>query len=161
MEEIAMSKSALRRSSRSNVNATLEPPDTQENPFAGKEFPCSICGNGLEIRITRKNKPYTLCLDCGIQTFFRRKEGITRLLDILNSRSLISGNASEPSLAVILFNRIQQLHAQKKKLTDKQGFILPDPDLQNAIRVVENEIKRVQQELSKLAGRKIRSKDIK
>ena len=156
-----MSKSALRGSSRSNVNVTLEPPSGKENPFAGKEFPCSICGIGLEIRITRKNKPYTLCLDCGIQTFFRRKEGITRLLEILNSGILISGDASEPSRAVILFNRIQQLHARKKQLTDKQGLILSDTDLQNAIRVVENEIKRVQEELSKLAGRKIRHKDIK
>jgi hypothetical protein len=160
MEGITMSKSALRRFSRSNVNVTLGPPDTG-NPFAGMQFPCSTCGNGLDIRLTRKNKPYTLCLDCGIRTFFRGKEGIGRLVEILNSEILISGKASNPDLAVILFNRVQQLRTQKKQLTDKQGLILSDPDLRNAIRVVENEIKRVQQELSELASRKMSRKDIK
>lgn len=101
------------------------------------------------------------CLGCGIQTFFRGKAGIKRLTEIVNSQILISGNGSEAELAVVLFNRIKQLQAQKKQLAEKQGVILPDPDLKNAIRVVENEVKNVQDELSQLAGNKIRREDFK
>jgi len=68
---------------------------------------------------------------------------------------LIVGNNSKPELAVVLFNRIQQLRAQKKELEGEPGLILFDPDFKNAIRAVENETKRVQGELARL-GRKTR-----
>jgi hypothetical protein len=60
-----------------------------------------------------KNKPYTTCLDCGIQTFFRRKVAIKRLKEIVSSKILTAGNGSKTELAILLFNRIQQLRAQK------------------------------------------------
>src|ERR1041385_2378158 len=34
--------------------------------FAGKPFPCPVCNIGLKIKITRKEKPYCICLECGI-----------------------------------------------------------------------------------------------
>ena len=43
------------------------------------------------------------------------------------------------------------LKAQKANLEAKQGLIFVDPDLENAIRSVDIEIKRVQGELEKLA----------
>jgi len=156
-----MSKALLQRPSGTNVNVTLEPVKSPPHPLAGKRYPCSVCGNGLELGFTRKNKPYTTCLDCGIQTFFRGKAGIERLTEIVNSKILIEGNGSETDSAVVLFNRIQQLRAQSKQLTGKRRLIMADPDLQNAIRVVENEIRHVQDELSKLAGCKIRRENTK
>ncbi len=44
-----------------------------------KVFPCPLCQKGLEIKISKKQKPYCVCLDCGIQLFIRGKEGISRL----------------------------------------------------------------------------------
>jgi hypothetical protein len=107
---------------------------------------------GMEIRFTRKknSKPYTTCLACGIQTFFRGQVGIQRLTEIVKSGMFIAGKGSKTELAVILFNRIQQLRAQKIELEGKQGLIILDPDLNNAIRAVDNEIKDVQGELGKL-----------
>jgi|SRR5271154_6603030 len=148
-----MNNGTLQRSNQGNVNVTLEPAGSQGNPLFGKKYPCCLCGNGLEIRFTRKAKPYTTCLGCGIQTFFRGKTGIKRLMEIASSNILIAGKGSKIELAVILFNRIQQVRAQKKQLEETQGLIIRDPDLANAIRAVDNEIKRVQGELAKL-GRK-------
>ena len=42
-------------------------------------FPCPLCQRELKIEISKKQKPYCVCLDCGIQLFVRGKEGISRL----------------------------------------------------------------------------------
>jgi hypothetical protein len=145
-----------------NINVTLAETSAKENPLLGKQFPCCVCGLSLEIRFTRKRnaKPYTTCLACGVQTFFRGKIAIQRLTEIVNSGLLIAGTGSNTEPAVILFNRIQQLRAQKTELKGKQGLIILDPDLKNVIRAVDNEIERVQGELEKLA-RKISREKIK
>ena len=154
-----MSRS-LHQPDTDNVNVTLAETGPKENPLLGKQFPCCVCGLGLEIRFTRKKnpKPYTICLACGVQAFFRGKIAIRRLTEIVNSGMLIAGTGSRTDLAVILFNRIQQLRAQKTELEEKQGLLILDPDLKNAIRAVDNEIKYVQGELAKL-GRNTSRRD--
>ena len=73
---------------------------------------------------------------------------------------LIARKGSRTELAVILFNRIEQLRAQKKpELEGKQRLIILDPDLKNAIRAVDNEIKHVQGELAKLGRKTCRESD--
>jgi hypothetical protein len=62
-----------------NVNITLEGSEKHQNAMLGKFFPCPVCGTSLEIRIARTQKPYCVCIDCGIQIFFRGKTGISRL----------------------------------------------------------------------------------
>ncbi len=136
-----------------NVNITLEGSEDHQNNIAGKFFPCPVCGTSLGIRIARTKKPYCVCIDCGIQIFFRGKTGISRLNKILENELLIAGKDSNASIATVLFNRIQHLKRQKTDLEVKQGLIIRDPDLKNAIRAVDIEIERVQRELEKL-GRK-------
>ena len=148
-----MSSALPRRSRPDGVNVTLGPSDSL-SPLADKEFPCCLCGNPLEIRFTKKNKPYTTCLDCGIQTFFRGKRGIQHLTEVARPEILSAEKGSRTNSAILLFNRIERLQKNKKQLTERQGVIIRNPDLDNAIRVVENEIKSVQQELSELAGQK-------
>jgi hypothetical protein len=138
----------------SNVNITLEGLDKSQNNMVGKFFPCPVCGTSLGIRIARTQKPYCVCIDCGIQIFFRGKAGIARLNKILENELLIAGKDSNASIATVLFNRIQHLKRQKTDLEVKQGLIIRDPDLKNAIRAVDIEIERVQRGLEKL-GRKI------
>ena len=136
-----------------NVNVTW-PGDVQARELVTREkFPCPVCGKGMEIRVSIKRKPYCICDDCGIQLFFRGKRGIRRLRRLLDSDLLITGNESKVDQAVLLFNRIQQLSVQKKRLKAKRGLILSNPDLENAILTVDNEIERLQGELAKLAGK--------
>ena len=123
-----------------------------EKDLQGQEFPCLLCGMGLEIRLTWKQKPYCVCNSCGIQVFFRGKTGIRRLRELLNARSLIVGNESETDRALVLFNHIQQLRGRKKLLEEKRQFFVPDEALETTIRAVDKEIERVQGELEKLAS---------
>lgn len=141
------------KQSQPNVNVTLDR-QVQDNPFAGKVFPCCICSANLDIRLSKRGKPYCTCVQCGIQIFFRGKSGIRRLTEILNLNSFACGTALETAPAIILYRRIAQMRAQKSDLEAKQGLIIRDRDLENTIRVVDNEIKCAQGELAKL-GRKI------
>jgi hypothetical protein len=142
----------------SKVNVTLEGSDNAQNNMTGKFFPCPVCGASLGIRIARTQKPYCVCIDCGIQIFFRGKAGISRLKKIIENELLIAGRDSNASIASVLFNRIQHLKGQKTDLEVKQGLIIRDPDLKNAIRAVDIEIERVQGELEKLGRRTSREK---
>jgi hypothetical protein len=137
-------------SSTANVNVMLDR-KLQDGPFAGRAFPCCVCSTNLEISLSKKGKPYCICRQCGIQIFFRGKTGIRRLTEILNSNNFAYGIALETLPATVLYIRIAQMRLQKKELEAKQGLIIRDPDLENAIRVVDNEIKCAQGELEKLS----------
>ena len=39
-------------------------------------FPCPLCGQGLDVRQTKKKKPYVICDSCGVQLFVRSKAGM-------------------------------------------------------------------------------------
>lgn len=43
-----------------------------------KRFPCCICTSPLEVRDTKKGKPYVICDPCGMQMFVRNGDGIRR-----------------------------------------------------------------------------------
>lgn len=131
------------------TNVTLDA-TTAGLAFAGTSFPCCLCRSALPLKPTKRGKPCCTCNDCGIQIFFRGKTGIARLTQILNSGNLEFGNGFHKMRAVICFMEIEQLRKQKKDLADKTGLIFHDKDLTNAIRAVDNEIKRKQIELAKL-----------
>jgi hypothetical protein len=137
-------------SSTDNVNVMLDQ-KCQDGPFVGRVFPCCVCSANLDIRLSKRKKPYCTCVQCGIQIFFRGKSGISRLTEILNSNKLTHGIALDTAPAIILYGRIAQMRAQKSELEAKQGLIVRDPDLENAIRAVDNEIKYAQGELEKLS----------
>jgi hypothetical protein len=40
------------------------------------KFPCTVCMCPLEVRLTKKNKPYVTCDPCGVQVFIRGPAGI-------------------------------------------------------------------------------------
>jgi len=50
-----------------------------------KLFPCPVCVELREVRLTKKKKPYITCDPCGIQLFVRGPAGIAafqRLIDL-------------------------------------------------------------------------------
>jgi predicted RNA-binding Zn-ribbon protein involved in translation (DUF1610 family) len=40
------------------------------------KFPCPVCTQPLEVRLTKKEKPYVTCDPCGVQLFIRGPAGI-------------------------------------------------------------------------------------
>ena len=92
-----------------NVNVPLGEPESKPHKMAGKSFPCPVCAVNLPIAIARTQKPYCVCMDCGIQIFFRGRVGIARLEAILEDQMLVTGAWSGTNTPELLFNRIQYL----------------------------------------------------
>ena len=144
-------KKSDRRADSDHVTLTLGERQSTANALIGRKFPCQLCGAGLEICISKRLKPYTTCLECGVQNFYRGQKGISRLREVLDSHLLISANESSVDTVVLLYNQIQLLRAQRKGLAGKKLFYLSDPDLENALLTVDNEIERMQGELKRIA----------
>ncbi len=53
---------------------------------------CFLCQTSLDIRTSKKGKPYLVCDDCGIQIFFRLPKGIRRLKQRLNDPAALTDN---------------------------------------------------------------------
>src|SRR5439155_88343 len=81
--------------------------------FSGKPFPCPVCNMGLRLKISRKQKPYCMCLECGIQIFFRGQEGIKRLHKMIRSEEAVATEFNGPARAVFLYNRLQGLRRRR------------------------------------------------
>jgi hypothetical protein len=120
----------------------------------GKEFSCPLCGAGLPILISKRNKPYCTCNACGIQLFVRGKVGISRLRKLASDGILISSSGESASYGIALLNRLEQLKLQRRDLVFKRPLIFADSNVENAIELVDAEIKTVQVELAVIASSK-------
>jgi transcription elongation factor Elf1 len=49
-----------------------------------KMFPCPVCAQLREVKLTKKKKPYITCDPCGIQLFVRGPLGIAALSRLLD-----------------------------------------------------------------------------
>ncbi len=121
----------------------------ESSDFFGKPFPCPVCNMALRLKISRKQKPYCMCLECGIQIFFRGQEGIKRLHKMIRAEEAVAAEFNGPARAIFLYNRLQGLKRQRKSLEDEQGIIFRDSDRDKVILALEAEIERVQTELEK------------
>jgi len=138
-----------------NVTLTLDSLEAALTEILGNEFPCPLCGAGLPIRFSKRRKPYCTCNDCGIQLFVRGRVGITRLYKLVRQGILISSEGESAGHAATLLNRLEQLEIQKHKLTLKSALsFFTDPHVENAIEIVDAEIKTVQGKLAKMASSK-------
>ena len=90
-----------------------------------------------------------MCLECGIQIFFRGQAGIKRLHVIVRSEEAIAAEFNGPARAIFLYNRLQGLKRQKKAFEDKQGLFSWEDDEEKVIAALKNEMKRLRAELEK------------
>ena len=130
-------------------NVMLETDQKQVEQFRGKPFPCPVCGMDLPVEITYRKKPYCTCKLCGIQIFFRGKEGIKRLEKLLENGKQIYEDFLGANQAITLYNRLEKLKQKQNELKEKQGIIIKDQDLENTIAAINGEIIQLQAELEK------------
>ncbi len=50
-------------------------------------FLCCLCEAEIEIRQTKKGKPYMICEDCGVQIFVRYQKGVRRLEQLSSNQA--------------------------------------------------------------------------
>jgi hypothetical protein len=63
----------------------LEPLESRTSPTAlqGKFLECFLCGGRVEIKLSKKDRPYFHCLNCYLQCFVRGDVGIKRLARLM------------------------------------------------------------------------------
>lgn len=63
----------------------------------GDKFPCPVCAHPLQVRITKKNKPYVTCDPCGVQLFVRGPAGIAEFQRLVErgNRNGLPGRLAE------------------------------------------------------------------
>jgi len=115
-----------------------------------------LCGSGLELRQSRTNKPYSICNPCGIQIFFRGRTGISRLRGFLDRGKSGATPIAPAAPAVVAFNQLEQLRAQKRELEQKRPLVFADRDLEHAISAIDAEIGHAQTALDQLAHKSTR-----
>lgn len=81
-----------------------------ENSNDAKRFPCPLCGSGLEVRESKKQKPYVVCDSCGVQMFVRAGSGIERF------EALIAQGEAGNSL-----DRVSEMEERYRKKCPKCG----------------------------------------
>lgn len=54
--------------------------DTVER-FRGRTIGCFLCRRQLEVKLSKKMRPYLVCHDCCLQIFVRGDKGIERLAE--------------------------------------------------------------------------------
>jgi hypothetical protein len=100
--------------------------------FSTQFLPCLLCGNKLQKRTDKHNKPYFVCEPCGIQFFVRRQQGIERLDKLLRAseRNAIPFQQSAECLYKVqaLLGEIDGTKMQISKLTSEIGFFFVDED---------------------------------
>jgi len=142
-----MSHQKATPSNSPNVDVTLGRPDKR----AHRTFPCPLCAAGLELRESRRQKPYCICNTCGVQLFFRGKKGIARLDDLAEREKAVMAAQISTSTALATFEMLERLRAQRKTLEDRRPLIFADKNLENAILAIDREIARVEIHLDALA----------
>lgn len=81
-------------------------------------FPCSVCGEGLEVRETKKGKPYVICNPCGMQMFVRVESGIRRFEQLV-------ADAGRKDIWERL-EELQQRYQKKCPQCGKKFWVTPD-----------------------------------
>lgn len=71
--------------------------------MAEKWFPCPVCLRPLDVRTSKRDKPYVICSLCGVQMFVREKAGIAAFFGLV-----------EQGLKADVLTRIGQLEQRYK-----------------------------------------------
>lgn|ERR1700730_12166004 len=73
-------------------------------------FPCPVCNEGLQVRESKKRKPYVICNGCGVQLFVRTEPGIRKF------ERLVSDAAAQT-----VWERLRNLERRYQKKCPKCG----------------------------------------
>ncbi len=48
----------------------------------GKVIPCFLCKRDMDIRFSKKDRPYAVCNECQMQIFIRGRKGLKKLTEL-------------------------------------------------------------------------------
>jgi DNA-directed RNA polymerase subunit RPC12/RpoP len=111
------------------------------------EYPCPVCFEIREMRSSKKNKPYLVCDECGVQVFIRNKVGINRIAEIRNNAELwdklISSTIFDSSKLIKLNALIGNLRAEILEL-ENYGSLFPEEAEENTIEILGSKLRKLE-----------------
>ena len=112
--------------------------------------PCFLCGEMVQIKLTKNTKPYFICDPCGVQAFIRRKEGIARLSIYLQK----SAPERRDLLRLLdLSQQLRELEQEKDKIElNPANWFLENKPAQEMLELIKKKISEVQAKISELHG---------
>ena len=121
-----------------------------------QSLPCFLCGDTLEMRTSKKNKPFFVCDDCGTQFFVRKKLGIERLEELIGQIKETGLTGTKPEMLIAIQQRLSEIEGLKKeikKTEDAMGFF-PNDTLIRVRNSLEKRLGIVLSDLEELSGQK-------
>ena len=115
-------------------------------------IPCFLCGNGLEIKMSKRDKPYLICDWCGVQTFIRGKRGIKAFNEyktlLKGSGIIVTGKNNLKITALI--NCLAELKGKLKQLAGAPTvfeFLMPMEHRELSVQVLHKAISQTENQL--------------
>lgn len=105
-------------------------------------YPCPVCRKDLDIRISKKQKPYCVCQDCGVQLFIRGKRGVSRFSQMTGFKREVFSGLSALDLQWVE-KRLSELKAELRDVERKieEDFWEDYPELRKKREEILWEIK--------------------
>ena len=129
--------------------------------FSLQFLPCLLCGNKLQKRTDKHNKPYFVCDPCGIQLFVRRKQGIERVYELMRAseKYVIPFDQAAEHLYQLqaLLSEIDGTKKQIDRLSDEIGFFFPDEHKMRARHALKTRIDALLTQLEAICDEKHRT----
>jgi hypothetical protein len=114
-------------------------------------IPCFLCGNGLEVKSSKRNKPYLICDWCGVQTFIRGQRGIKSLGEYINSLSAGVIVTGKNNLKITgLINCLAELKGKLRQLAGNPSlfdYLIPPENKDLSVQVLNKAISQVENQL--------------
>lgn len=129
----------------SNVNVT------QDSAMAGptlqrNEFPCPLCHTALPVCMSKKDKPYCTCNECGIQLFFRGKVAIAKLSQRLEDESALCPTDQDDGSPQDHWFELETL---KDELEEEKKTLSERSDVGNVLELIDAAIQMLDCELAR------------
>jgi hypothetical protein len=122
-------------------------------------IPCFLCGNGLEVKISKRHKPYLICDWCGVQTFIRGKRGIASFNEyktMLENGGIIATGKNNLQITALI-NCLAELKAKLQQLeggSTMSDYYFRDEQKELIIKVLHKAIAQVEHELKEFLQQK-------
>ena len=132
------------------ANVTLGPPKRVETPKPEhpKRFArCFLCGAAVELRYSKRDKPYLVCDPCGLQAFVRKERGIAKLKAMAKAPKFDNARILE------LTECLDAVNSKLASIEFRKPLFGTDAELQlqeNALLTTKNKILAEMREISRI-----------
>jgi hypothetical protein len=123
-------------------------------------IPCFLCQQDIEIKSSKRGKPYLVCNSCGIQTFIRGKKGIKLFSDLITSINTKENQEFNSRFLQLtaLQGKINKFKAKRDKIKNDAAFwelMFPDKNRETIIASLDQEINRLEAELHSIEKNRV------